>query len=167
MPSSSFDRRVGERTIEVADFFEGAFTTALAEDDLLTEIRLPAPSGGMGSAYQALEQRASGYAIAGVAAVVGRAGSGAGDGPVRGTDARRGTSSGSRSPAWATVPTARRRPRLPSPARTATTRAGGGLARVTDGVAVGGDIHADAEYRTAMTREMARRAIELARARLG
>ena len=78
----------GERTIEVADFFEGAFTTALAEDELLTEIRLPAPSGGVGSAYQALEQRASGYAIAGVAAVVGRAGSGAGDGPVRGTDAR-------------------------------------------------------------------------------
>ena len=41
------------------------------------------------------------------------------------------------------------------------------LAHVTDGMAVGGDIHADAEYRTAMARVMARRAIELARARLG
>ena len=68
----------GERSIEIAEFYDGAFTTALAEDELLTEIRLPAPSGTIGSAYQALEQQASGYPIAGVAAVVGAFGDEAG-----------------------------------------------------------------------------------------
>ena len=38
---------------------------------------------------------------------------------------------------------------------------------MTDGIDVTGDIHADPEYRAAMARVMARRAIDLARARLG
>jgi CO/xanthine dehydrogenase FAD-binding subunit len=40
------------------------------------------------------------------------------------------------------------------------------IAPITDGVRVNGDIHADPEYRAAMARVMAARAIELARARL-
>ena len=40
------------------------------------------------------------------------------------------------------------------------------VASVTEGVLVQGDIHADASYRAAMARVMAKRAIELARARL-
>ena len=50
----------GERVIPITAFFEGAFTTALQPDELLTEIRLPAPSGSYGSAYRMLEQPASG-----------------------------------------------------------------------------------------------------------
>jgi CO/xanthine dehydrogenase FAD-binding subunit len=41
------------------------------------------------------------------------------------------------------------------------------VAHITDGIDVHGDIHADPEYRAAMAKVMARRAIELARARLG
>src|SRR3954471_11149283 len=33
----------GDRTIPVADFFVSLFTTALAEDEILTEIRIPMP----------------------------------------------------------------------------------------------------------------------------
>ena len=36
----------GERTIAIADFFHGPFQTALAADEVLTEVRLPAIAGG-------------------------------------------------------------------------------------------------------------------------
>ena len=60
----------GEKVYPVDGFFTGAFTTALAEDEIVTEVRLPGPRDDAGSAYQALNQRASGYSIAGVAAVI-------------------------------------------------------------------------------------------------
>ena len=60
----------GEKVYPVDGFFTGAFTTALADDELITEIRLPGPRDDAGSAYRALSQRASGYSIVGVAAVV-------------------------------------------------------------------------------------------------
>src|SRR5215211_1141551 len=44
----------GERVIPIDEFFEGPFATALAEDELLTAIRIPAPSAALASAYQAL-----------------------------------------------------------------------------------------------------------------
>jgi len=62
----------GERVVNATSFFEGAFVTDLAEDELLTEIRIPAQPAGVGMAYRHLEQPASGYSIVGVAAVVGR-----------------------------------------------------------------------------------------------
>jgi len=33
----------GERTIPIDQFFTGLFATALAQDEILTEIRIPAP----------------------------------------------------------------------------------------------------------------------------
>jgi carbon-monoxide dehydrogenase medium subunit len=149
----------GERTIPVGEFFEGAFSTALAPDELITEIRVPSPSGSYGSAYRVLEQPASGFAIAGVAAVVGRtddaadegivdvvsvAVTGVGDKPYRATsveNALRGTKLGSAA-------------------------IGSAMAAITEGISVQGDIHANTEYRTAMAGVMARRALEAARERL-
>ena len=64
----------GERVVAVDGFFQGAFATDLGEDEILTEIRLPATPDGAGMAYRAIEQPASGYSMVGVAAVVGRAG---------------------------------------------------------------------------------------------
>ena len=61
----------GERSIPATSFFEGAFATALEPDELITEIRLPGGRDDVGSAYRAIEQPASGYSIAGVAAVIG------------------------------------------------------------------------------------------------
>jgi carbon-monoxide dehydrogenase medium subunit len=59
-----------ERTLEVGDLFLGPFTTALAEGELLTEVRVPLPAEGAGSAYRAVEHPASGFALAGAAALV-------------------------------------------------------------------------------------------------
>ena len=58
------------RTVKVDGFFRGAFATALDRDELVTAVILPAPRVDAGSAYASIEQRASGYPIAGVAAVV-------------------------------------------------------------------------------------------------
>ena len=62
----------GKRSIKAREFFQGPFTTALAEDELLTEIILPALPAGAGSIYLSHDHPASGYAIVAVAAVVAR-----------------------------------------------------------------------------------------------
>ena len=152
--------RHGERTIPIASFFDGAFSTALAPDELLTEIRVPSPSGSYGSAYRMLEQPASGFAIAGVAAVVGRTSSdAAADGSV--DDVRVAVTGVGDKPYRATsVENALRGTKLGSAA------IGNAVASITEGVSVQGDIHADVAYRTAMAGVMARRALEAARERL-
>ena len=58
----------GERTIPVAEFFTDFFTTALRPDEILTEVRIPAPPAGSGGAYVKLERKVGDFAIVGVAA---------------------------------------------------------------------------------------------------
>ncbi len=60
----------GERTIDARDFFNGFFDTALAEDEVITEIRVP-KVGAAGWSYLKFRQRALDWATVGVAAVVG------------------------------------------------------------------------------------------------
>lgn len=60
----------GERTIPVDDFFVSGFTTALAPDEVLTEIRIPAPGGRSGGAYEKFERKVGDYAIAAAAAQI-------------------------------------------------------------------------------------------------
>jgi len=62
----------GKRSVKAREFFQGPFTTALAADELLTEIILPPLPAGSGSAYLSHDHPASGYAIVAVAAVVAR-----------------------------------------------------------------------------------------------
>jgi aerobic carbon-monoxide dehydrogenase medium subunit len=57
----------GAREIPVDDFFLGFFTTALEPDEILTEIRIPIPPKGSGSAYIKMERKVGDYATAGVA----------------------------------------------------------------------------------------------------
>jgi carbon-monoxide dehydrogenase medium subunit len=59
----------GEREVAADEFFTGPFTTALARQELLTEVIVPAPPPGSGSAYVSVEHPASGFALAGAAAV--------------------------------------------------------------------------------------------------
>lgn len=66
----------GPRTIPIDDFFIGPLTTALAPNEILTELRIPAPTQGSGGAYLKLERKVGDFAIAGVAAVVTLDGSG-------------------------------------------------------------------------------------------
>jgi carbon-monoxide dehydrogenase medium subunit len=58
----------GRRTVAAADFFVDLLQTAIAPDEILTEIRVPATPKSV--AYEKTEQKASGFALAGVAAVV-------------------------------------------------------------------------------------------------
>ena len=60
----------GKRSVPARKFFKGPFTTALKPNELLTEIQLPAPPQGAGMAYASFEQAASGYALAGAAALI-------------------------------------------------------------------------------------------------
>jgi aerobic carbon-monoxide dehydrogenase medium subunit len=59
----------GSRSIAAADFFKGFLETALAPDELLTEIQIPKPTGGW--SFQKFNRRAQDWAIVGVAAVGG------------------------------------------------------------------------------------------------
>jgi carbon-monoxide dehydrogenase medium subunit len=142
--------RKGERVVPAVSFFEGPFATDLAEDELLTEIRIPAQPVGAGMAYRQLKQPASGYSIVGVAAVIACAGgsvttariaiTGVGDVAYRASAVEAalvGTSGDAQAIAAA-------------------------AAHAADGVMVASDIHADAVYRAEMARVYTRRAIEAA-----
>ncbi len=56
----------GERVIPVKDYFQGMFATALAPDEILTEIRVPILAGQR-SAYLKAARRATDFALVGVA----------------------------------------------------------------------------------------------------
>jgi aerobic carbon-monoxide dehydrogenase medium subunit len=58
----------GERRIPISAFFTGPFETALRPDELLTEIRVPAPAPRSGGAYVKLERKVGDFATAAVAA---------------------------------------------------------------------------------------------------
>src|SRR5207253_1580912 len=58
----------GEREIPAGEFFTGFLETALAPDEMLTEIRVPKVAGA-GWSYQKFNRRAIDWAIVGVAAV--------------------------------------------------------------------------------------------------
>ena len=59
----------GRRTVSAAEFFEDLFTTALGEDELLVEIRVPKHTG-WGAAYEKFHRVAQAWSIVGVAAAV-------------------------------------------------------------------------------------------------
>jgi aerobic carbon-monoxide dehydrogenase medium subunit len=147
--------RRGERAIPADGFFRGAFETALADDEIVTEVRILAPRDDAGSAFVSLMQRASGYSIVGVAAVVIKEGgsaitramvaiTGVGEAPYRakGVEAALIGNEGTTEAIIAAA------------------------SHATDGVTVNSDIHADAEYRTAMAGVYTRRAIQGALQRL-
>ena len=58
----------GTREIPAAEFFRGFLETALAPDELLTEIRVPT-AGGAGWAFQKFNRRAQDWAIVGCAVI--------------------------------------------------------------------------------------------------
>ncbi len=145
----------GERTMPIDGFFTGPFTTGLAADELITEVRLPGPRNDAGSAYVSLEQPASGYAMVGVAVVV--------------LVAANGSIAGA-SVALTGVGPHPYRARVVEAALAGSDRSASSIraaaAHATDGIEVVGDIHADGAYRTAMAVVYTRRAIEAALARL-
>ena len=53
----------GERTVPTGDFHQGPYTTAVADGEILTEIRVPIRAG-CGSAYEKVERRVGDWAVA-------------------------------------------------------------------------------------------------------
>ncbi len=128
----------GTRDIPSAEFFEGFLETALAPDELLTEIRVP-KTGTNGFAYEKFNRRAQDYAIVGaLAARVGGATRVAlvnmGSTPLRATGVEAALASGA------------------NPADAAALAA--------DGTEPPGDLNGSPEYREHLARVLVRRAIE-------
>ncbi len=69
----------GTRTIGADELFVDLFTTALGPDEVITSISFDPPAAGTGMAYEKFRHPASGYAVVGVAAVVGVGSGGAVD----------------------------------------------------------------------------------------
>ena len=60
----------GERTIAARTFYRGAFTTALADDEVLRAVRIPVPPAGHGHAYAKMKRKVGDYATAAAAVVL-------------------------------------------------------------------------------------------------
>ncbi len=57
----------GERELPVSDFLVDTFTTAIRPDEVLTEVRVPAPAGRQGGTYLKLERKVGDFATVAVA----------------------------------------------------------------------------------------------------
>ncbi len=141
----------GRRTIAASDFFKGLFSTALAPEEVLVEVRVPVQPADTGSAYLKFPHPASGFAVVGVAASVTL------DAKGRCERARIGVT-GVASIAY--------RPKAVEDllvgraldAETIATAA----AKAADGVDANQDIFASAEYRSHLARVYTKRAIQKA-----
>jgi carbon-monoxide dehydrogenase medium subunit len=139
----------GERTIPADEFFTGIMTTALAEDEILTAIQVPASGKGQGSAYEKFEHPASRYAVLGVAAWV---------------QVANGTCSAARIALGGLLPNARRagnaeRALIGKAINDDTSAAAAAQVAADLGDDVSGDIYASAEYRSAMAPVFMKRAL--------
>ena len=57
----------GTREVAARDFYHGVYATALADDELLTEVRIPAPAADTGMSYQKIKRKVGDFAIAAAA----------------------------------------------------------------------------------------------------
>jgi CO/xanthine dehydrogenase FAD-binding subunit len=145
----------GTRVIPAAEFFQGPYTTALAPDEILTEIRLPVWPGG--HAFTEFSRVHANFAVVAVAALVELDGDSDGDRIRRAALALAGVAP---TPVRAT---AAERALAGAPADAGTIRAAADAAAA--GLSPAGDLHASPETRRGLARTYLRRGIELAVAR--
>ena len=60
----------GERDVAAAEFYQGAYFTALEPGELLTSVSVPIPPSGHGYAYEKLKRKVGDYATAAAAVVL-------------------------------------------------------------------------------------------------
>jgi carbon-monoxide dehydrogenase medium subunit len=137
----------GERTISADDLFVDLFTTSLAEDEILTQVVIPSTSGQVGMAYEKHSHPASGYAVVGVAAVLGIS-----NGVCQ--SARIAISGATTK---ATRATSAEQSLVGQPLNAETIE--GAAAVASYRIETNGDIYASAEYRTHLIRVYAKRAL--------
>ena len=142
----------GNRTVEYCDFCTGFFSTALAPDELITGIEIPALASGTGTAFLEVSRRHGDFALVGVCTVLTLDAVGTctrasvtllsvGDGPVCASTAEN---------------LLRGRALTPDAVRDAAEAA------ATSDIDPPADIHASAEYRRQLTRVLTTRALETA-----
>jgi aerobic carbon-monoxide dehydrogenase medium subunit len=139
----------GQRTIAAEDFFVGFYSTAMEPDELLLEVRIPAPAGDVGTAFVEIARRHGDFALVGVAAAVARDG----DGVI--TDARLVFTGLAGQPVRARQAEASLRGAWPGPDAFAAAAAlvGGEIEARTDA-------HATGDYRRRVAGVLARRALQ-------
>jgi aerobic carbon-monoxide dehydrogenase medium subunit len=138
----------GERTIPAAELFQDYLTTALAHDEVITEIRLP-DMGTYGFGYQKFTRRAEDWAMVGVCALVSRAPDGTCD------DVRIGMTHMAATPLRATAAEeALRGSRLDDNSIAAAAE------RAGEGTDPPGDLNATPDYKRHLARVLTRRALE-------
>ncbi len=140
----------GERTIHAQDFFQGFFETALGEDEIITEVRVP-KVGSAGWSYLKFRQRALDWATVGVAAVVGTS-----NGTIQG--ARIGLTNMGQTPLRASASEAA----LAGAPRDGVKAA---AEKADEGTDPPGDTWASADFRRHLARVLTGRAVEEALAR--
>ena len=64
----------GARDVAAADFYQGAYFTALEPGEILTSVSIPVPAAGHGYAYEKLKRKVGDYATAAAAVVLTMAG---------------------------------------------------------------------------------------------
>jgi len=138
--------RSGQRTLPASELFQDYLTTAVAEDEVLTEIRVPALDG-YGHAYQKFTRRAEDWAMVAVCAAVRVA-----DGVVQ--DARVGLTNMSSVPLRASaVEDALRGQRATADAFAAAAE------HAADQTRPPADLNASSEYKQHLARVLTRRAL--------
>jgi carbon-monoxide dehydrogenase medium subunit len=147
----------GTRTISAEDFFTGIMSTALAEDEVLSEIVVTASTRGQGSAYVKFSHPASRYAVVGAAALVSM---------------EKDQCRAARIAVGGLLPHATRARAVETalvgkPGTAATIEAAAAQLHADLGDQVSGDIYASAEYRAAVSPVYVKRAVAAAAARAG
>ncbi len=138
----------GRRTVRAADFFVEMMQSAVQPNEILVEIRVPVTAASV--AYVKAAQKASGFAVAGVAVVIN---------PENSTVAI-GVTGAATKAFRATVAEAALKGRELTPELIESA-----ALKADDGVETLNDIHASADYRAHLVRVNARRALELAHSR--
>ncbi len=139
----------GSRSVAADDFFIDFFTTAMTANEILTEIRVPLPASGSGTAYLKLPHPASGYVVVSAGVSINRQTSGS---CASGHVAIGGLGSGP-SRAKATEAALHGQPLTAEVIAVAAAKA-------ADGTDPDGDTYASADYKRHMATVYTRRAIE-------
>jgi carbon-monoxide dehydrogenase medium subunit len=137
----------GEREIAAADLFQGFLTTALNDNEIVTEVRLPAMDG-YGFAYDKFTRRSEDWAMVGVCALVKVSG-----GQIE--DARVAFTNMADTPIRAVAVEAALRGQGVDAIASASEAA-------AEGTSPPGDLNATADYKRHLARVLTRRALESA-----
>jgi carbon-monoxide dehydrogenase medium subunit len=137
----------GEREIAAADLFEDYLTTSIGEDEILTEVRLPALDG-YGYGYHKFNRRQEDWAMVAVAALVKKGADGSAE------DVRIGLTHMGSVPLRATASEAALRGK---PLTAENIAAAAELA--AEGTEPPADLNASADYKRHLARVLTRRAL--------